>query len=48
MSKLVSLAMFAGIVFAAAASGSQFMPGEWYATLNRPSWVPPNWVFPVV
>ena len=48
MSKLVSLAIFAGIVFAAAASGSHFMPGEWYVALNKPSWVPPNWVFPVV
>lgn len=48
MSKLVSLAIFAAVVFAAAASGAQFMPGEWYAALNKPAWTPPNWMFPVV
>jgi benzodiazapine receptor len=25
--------------------GSQFMPGEWYASLTKPSWTPPNAVF---
>ena len=32
----------------AAASGALFSPGPWYQTLNRPSWTPPDWVFPVV
>ncbi|MGY2259409.1 tryptophan-rich sensory protein TspO [Pseudomonas sp. SDO55104_S430] len=32
---------------AAASSGFFFKPGEWYASLNKPVFTPPNWVFPV-
>ena len=31
--------------FAAASLGGFFMPGEWYASLKKPSWNPPNWIF---
>lgn len=33
------------VCFGAAAIGAQFMPGEWYESLNKPSWNPPNWIF---
>lgn len=31
--------------FSAATMGALFMPGEWYASLKKPSWNPPGWVF---
>ena len=33
------------LCFAASAMGALFMPGEWYAALNKPAWNPPGWIF---
>lgn len=42
---ILGLVGWLAVSFAAAALGGFFMPGEWYAQLNKPSWNPPGWIF---
>ncbi|MEM7776498.1 MAG: TspO/MBR family protein [Pseudomonadota bacterium] len=48
MSDWLSFLPFVAIVIAAASTGAVFSPGPWYVALNKPSWTPPDWAFPVV
>jgi tryptophan-rich sensory protein len=41
----VGLILWIGASMAAGGVGSQFMPGQWYASLVKPSWNPPSYVF---
>jgi tryptophan-rich sensory protein len=39
--------IFLGSCIAAGSTGAMFPPGDWYDSLEKPDWTPPNWVFPV-
>jgi tryptophan-rich sensory protein len=41
----LGLATWLLLCFSAAFTGSAFAPGDWYASLRKPSWNPPNWLF---
>lgn len=45
MHMILGLIGWIAICFAVAAVAGRYMPGEWYAGLNKPSWNPPSWVF---
>lgn len=48
VSGTLTLILSLAACFLTASSGAVFRPGGWYEALNRPSWTPPNWMFPVV
>ena len=41
----LALAGWLLICFLAAAGGVIFMPGPWFASLHKPAWNPPGWLF---
>ncbi len=44
---LLSFAVFVGLVIAAAAFGGQWGADPWYRALSKPSWTPPDRLFPI-
>jgi benzodiazapine receptor len=44
----IYFALFLTAAVAAASTGMLFPTGAWYRTLTKPTWVPANWVFPIV
>lgn len=43
----LSFCIFLAACLGAGVTGGLFPPGAWYRRLNKPSWTPPDWVFPV-
>lgn len=44
---IILFAIFFLACCGAGATGAVFQPGNWYETLDKPSWTPPDWAFPV-
>jgi len=42
---ILGLAFWVVLTFGIAAFASQFESGEWYASIAKPSWTPPGWLF---
>ena len=45
MAHWASLIVFLAVVALAAFFGANFEPGDWYQSLTKPDWTPPNWLF---
>jgi translocator protein len=45
MRRRIALVIFLLLAFTAGFIGSRFMPGDWYAQLDKPPFNPPNWIF---
>ena len=43
---IIVLIGFIGACLLAARIGAAYRPGDWYERLAKPSWRPPNWLFP--
>src|SRR6056297_3514658 len=43
----ICFTIFLAACFAAGSTGGLFPPGQWYASLRKPWFTPPDWLFPV-
>jgi tryptophan-rich sensory protein len=39
--------IFLATCLAAGSTGAIFQPGDWYKSLDKPRWTPPDWAFPL-
>ncbi len=46
--QVIGLVLWIFVCSLAGIFGAQFEPGTWYELLQKPTWTPPNWAFPVV
>ena len=44
----ILFAIFLAACFGAGATGAVFPPGQWYKSLDKPAWTPPDWAFPIM
>jgi tryptophan-rich sensory protein len=42
---IIGLAVWLLVSMSAGLIGSRYAPGEWYASLTKPSWTPPSYLF---
>lgn len=45
MRNVFAFVFFLAAAYAPALVGAEFVPGQWYASLAKPEWNPPDWVF---
>lgn len=45
MRTVIALLFFLAVAYLPALAGAEFVPGPWFASLEKPDWNPPDWLF---